>query len=538
VKSNVMSASIQPVRDFAEINESPNSSRGNLLRSAPAVVLFAIVIADAMRSADTDLWGHIFFGNIVLRHHQLLFHAPFSYACPPGPSSWIVHDWLFKCLLAKIYAWSGTIGLKLVTFTLAAAVVILLSFGGAETGASLKIQTIVMLLAAMALLPQMQIRPVLATYVLFAALMVLLEIETYTGRAPLWISVPILFVWVNLHGGYFVGLVAMGLFTVIRGVQDLAQSRGPRGAVRLTALSSAGLLVTLLNPYGLQDWLSIVSYLRNPFTLRYISEFRPFLVTLSNLQRAHSELFPFICALLLMTATIIVFLLTPRSDDLALFAIAVVMSISALYAVRNTALAVIACSVPLCRHADLLLYRRLRSARDAAGALPAPVWRILQIGIAAGALLIAIRTGLLSKALPAVEAKPVGALAFMQEHQMKGNVLSEFGWADYLLFHDSAHFRIFIESIFEAYYPPRLQDDYAAFYYAGPGGAAVLDEYPNDFVLMPTGSPASLMTAKQPGWRLIYRDPVASLFARADSAAARLSNVPYLAGSAPPSVFP
>src|SRR5690242_13873633 len=57
-------------------------SRRSLLLCLPAVVLFAIVVADAMRSADTDLWGHIHFGNIVLREHQLFFHAPSSYACP------------------------------------------------------------------------------------------------------------------------------------------------------------------------------------------------------------------------------------------------------------------------------------------------------------------------------------------------------------------------------------------------------------------------------------------------------------------------
>jgi hypothetical protein len=63
----------------------PPSHSRSLLRSAPAVVLFAIVLADTMRSADTDLWGYLHFGNIVLTRHQLFFHAPSSYACPPGP---------------------------------------------------------------------------------------------------------------------------------------------------------------------------------------------------------------------------------------------------------------------------------------------------------------------------------------------------------------------------------------------------------------------------------------------------------------------
>jgi hypothetical protein len=154
------------------------------------------------------------------------------------------------------------------------------------------------------------------------------------------------------------------------------------------------------------------------------------------------------------------------------------------------------------------------------------------------AVALAIRTGLLSKKLPAVEAKPVGALTFMQRHDLHGNVLCEFGWADYLIFHDAARAKIFMESIFEAYYPPHLQSDFAAVYYGEPGGARVLDAYPNDFVLMPTGSPAYSLMMAQAGWRLIYRDPVSALFARAGSPATKLAGVPNLVATAPPSVFP
>jgi hypothetical protein len=42
----------------------------------------------------------------------------------------------------------------------------------------------------------------------------------------------------------------------------------------------------------------------------------------------------------------------------------------------------------------------------------------------------------------------------------------------------------------------------------------------------------------QAGWRLIYRDPVSTLFGRADSPATRIAGVPELVRSAPPSVFP
>ena len=181
---------------------------------------------------------------------------------------------------------------------------------------------------------------------------------------------------------------------------------------------------------------------------------------------------------------------------------------------------------------------RLRPDRTVAAERSVRIWHVLHALLAIVAVGIALRTGLLSKALPAVEAKPVGALAFMQDHGLHGNVLCEYGWASYLIWHDAPRSRVFIESLFETYYPHAVQDDYAALNYAEAGGARVLDAYPNDFVLMPTGLAAYRLMMAQAGWRLIYRDPVSALFARAGSPATQLAGVPDLARTAPPSVFP
>lgn len=508
----------------------------SLLRRAPALVLLAIAIADAMRSADTDLWGHIFFGRLILGQHQLWFHAPYSYACPPGPRNWPNLEWLGSVVLAIVYDTAGVIGLKLGKFVCVAWLIVFVAAGEAESGASLGVQAVVLLLTAMALLPQMQFRPVLGTYVLFAALVAMLARESYGRRAPLWLTVPMLALWVNLHGGFFVGLAALGLYALVRGAQDMFAGKGIAQGVRLAALTSAAALATLLNPYGLHDWLTVASYLHNAFTLHYISEFRPLLAVIADRYRHGAPLFPFVCALTIMAGLFVTFALAPRADDLALFAVAALMTASALYAARNTALAVIAAAVPLCRHTALLAERR---GAHVGGPMPrARPYPRLQVALAAAAALFALRTGLLSRRLPAIEDKPAGAVAFMHEHGLHGNLLCEFGWADYLLWHDAARSRIFIESLFEAYYPHALQRDYAEFYYARPGAARVLDAYANDFVLMPAGSPAAGLTAAQKGWRLIYRDPVAALFARAKSPAARLAGIPAINETRPPSVFP
>lgn len=527
----------------------------SLLRAAPTVVLFTIAIADGMRSADTDLWGHIFFGRIVLAHHELWFHAPFSYACPPGPTNWIMHDWLGNLLMALIYDGAGIIGLKFAKLACVAAVMMLLSRAMAMRRASLPLQAIVLLVAALALAPFMQYRTYLADDVMLAALMAMLSRETYAPDVPdirerdqaaprigakLWLAVPMFALWANLHGGFFVGLIIFGLYAAVRGAQDLAAGKGVATAVRLGAISSAAVLATLLNPYGLRDWIVIVGVLRNPFTLHHISEFRPLLVVLADFHSHGRPIFPFVCAIAIMAGLVVTFALSPRADDLALFAIGILMSATALYAVRNTALAVITAAIPLCRHLDLVIGRLSPPPTETSHAHePEPRMKVTwQIAVAVAALAIALRTGLISKRMPAIDLKPVGAVAFMRAHDLHGNILCQFGWGDYLLWHDAPRSKVFIESIFEAYYPHAVQHDYATVNYAKPGAARVLNEYPNDFVLMPTSSPAYTMMTKQAGWRLIYRDPVAALFARGGSRAARIPGVPIIHAAAPASFFP
>src|ERR1700676_2646828 len=130
MKGNGTRASADPTGHIAGIgipaslagaSEVPGPVRCSLLRSAPALVLFAIAIADVVRGADTDLWSHIYFGRIVLFQHQFLFRAPSSYACPAGPRNWPNLEWLGGVVLTLVYAAAGVVGLKLAKFASVAA---------------------------------------------------------------------------------------------------------------------------------------------------------------------------------------------------------------------------------------------------------------------------------------------------------------------------------------------------------------------------------------------------------------------------------
>jgi hypothetical protein len=64
--------------------------------------------------------------------------------------------------------------------------------------------------------------------------------------------------------------------------------------------------------------------------------------------------------------------------------------------------------------------------------------------------------------------------------------------------------------------------DYLDFFFVRPRAAAVLGDYPHDFVLLRVASPGYGFMMAQPGWQVVYRDKVAALFTRANSPAALL----------------
>jgi hypothetical protein len=154
------------------------------------------------------------------------------------------------------------------------------------------------------------------------------------------------------------------------------------------------------------------------------------------------------------------------------------------------------------------------------------------------ALVLAQHAGLLSGTLRAGVPCPAGAVDFMDAHGLGGNVLGEYSWGGYLIWHAPAGSRVFIDSRFEMVYPPRVQRDYLDFLRGGTDADRVLGAYPTEYVLMPTESAAARFMAAQPRWRLLYRDPVAALFARANSPAAHIAGAPQLRDQAPPSLFP
>jgi hypothetical protein len=523
---------VAPRKNGALVAESPS-----MLWHAPALLFFAIGLADTAQFADPDLWGHLAFGAAMLRQKAILAHDLYSYSVSGAP--YLDHEWLAQVIMAFAYGALGIAGLKILKLACTAATLILLATAEAETGATLGIQFVVLITAALALIPQMLFRPQIFTFLCLAAFIAILARDNYRRSAPIWLAVPIMALWVNLHGGFIIGLAVIGVYGFVAGVQDLADGRGPWRGFRFGAVAIATFAATFATPSGFGAWRAVFGTFSRRAVLSVNQEWEPLITYVrAGWNIPHSgEFFPLLVTLVL-GAFVISVVLSPRGGDLPLLAVAALLGITPFVSVRNLALAMIAAVVPLARHVDLVR-GKLRGCRETDLTRPA-VWRLNRVSSVIIVLLsvgLAAHAGLISKTLQDGDPYPAGAVAFMKQHELLGNILGDFDWGEYLIFHEAPESKVFIDGRYQTIYPERVVNEYFAFVSGGDDAVRVLERYPHDLVLIRPDSRAYALMMARKDWKIVYSDSVCVLFARVNSPAARIPGVP-IAGKAQANFFP
>ncbi len=496
----------------------PSHGRGlRALRNlAPELITLMIASAAAIRTSDPDLWGHVRFGQVMLNRRHLVLYDPYSYSALGH--LWRNHEWLTEIVMALFYNHLGGTGLKLWKLACSGATLGLLVLAMAETGAARRLQLVILIITAVAITPFIQFRPQLFSFVLFTALIALLARRTYREATPLWMVIPLMALWANLHGGFIVGIAALWIYAAVVCCRNAIAARQMGGAGRLVMLAAAGTLATVLTPYGGGLWIAVGHALSNPLTRAIIDDWKtPFAFIRSGGKTNYLYAFFCLYAWGLVGLLGIALYLTPSLDDLPLVAVAAIMSVGSFIAVRNLAFAALACSVPVAHHLAL-------SERGGQPRIDGVVLSLrMRWGITAIALMVALfRGGLASGLIPVDESYPSGPVQFMKANGLHGNVLCNFGWGEYLIWHLAPQSRVFIDGRYDTVYPSKVIQDYVKVHFGIPGAKRVLKSYPHDFILFPAQSVPSLSLKASPDWKLVYKDNAAALFARRNSAAARL----------------
>jgi len=506
----------------------------SLFRYSPGLILICIAIADSIRLPDPDLWGNVRFGQEFLSQHSLVLHDTYTYTEAGHP--WTGHEWLAEVLLAAAFNHAGVFGLILLKLACSAVVILVLAAALAETGSSTLVQFAVLIGAAVVVKPQLQFRPQSFEFAVLAILMYLLTRDAYRRAGPLWLAIPLLALWANLHGGFFIGVAALGAYTAVSGLQDIMAGRGYGRAIRLAAITGAATLATLATPYGFTTWTTVAHALRNPYTRIVIVEWQPLAsAALEHWQQHRLLISNYDIGIAMIALTGISWALTVEATDLPLFAIAVVMAIAAFISNRNLPIAMIALAVPLARHFPLA-WQKIASAKKSTEPRRRSVW-INQAVLVVLSIIIFVQGGFFSRSLEAADPYPASACEFMKQHQLQGKILSTFQWGMYMIWNMPSGSRLFIDGRYDTLFPLEIIYKFALFNFNLPGGDAILKEFPPDFVLIKPDSRSRELMDTRADWKLIYQDASAMLYVKQDSPAAKIPGAP-ITGVALPGRFP
>lgn len=462
--------------------------------------------------ADFDLWGYMAFGKEFWNTPGFPYTDPFSYL--PTRDVWIYHEWLTGVILYPVYNTFGGPGLQILKYLTIGGMTYCIYKGALLRNASPCLALVFLLLwspfIAFGFSP---IRAQAFTYLFFAMTLLLLEWCRLRDRyRPLFLFIPMMLVWANLHGGFLSGLAMPFVYW---GSAIIGRRKAwPYGAIAL----AAG-MVTLINPYGLAYWQELIDA---------VSMARPTIVewqsTLSMLQggeyQGHAQLF---LALALLTAALLAANRTLRDPALPVLLLTGYMATSH---VRHFVFFALAFGLYVPSLLDAFV---TTASKDAAMVRRwrwlAVIWLLIPpIAFMDCAWNLTSRLRQTPPfALTAVAKTdpqdqrllyPVGAVAFIKDKKLYGNILPNFAWGEYLLWELAPECRIGIDGRYETVFPPAITAAYFDFLYVRPNGVLFLDKWPHDMLLFATSDDVYYMAKDYPDWVEVYADLQSRLFAR------------------------
>jgi hypothetical protein len=515
-----------------------NAPAGGFARRFAGYAFVAAVVAFAWlrfsdNTVDNDLWGHVLYGERNLAAGAIERTDSLSWTAAGQP--WINHEALAEITFGLVHRQFGGTGLWVLMLVMAAGTVAWATAAGAGREAPSRWAALALLGASVNFIAiGYAVRPQLFTMLALVAL--LFSLRRFLAGRLAWGSAlpPIFAAWVNFHGGYLAGLIIL----LVAGVAEAAALFFPAltrrlnfapppwrpGWVRIAAILLVSLLALALNPWGLGllQWTIQTVLLPRP----QITEWHALGLTAANA--------PFYVVLAISAISWLVSRRPRRLWEAAVLGLLAVMAIAhqrhaPLFGLANLMLTpphlADAADQLLPRVPSLLALARRRAVQWAAGSA---------LGVAAAVCLIASvappRQHCGTLAVPR-DDYPVSAIAFMRDHELTGNTVTFFDWGQEVLW-ELPDNPVSFDGRLDTVYPAAVMDAHWKLY-SGRGLDPALELNRASLALLPTGS-GGVELLRGAGWRLAYRDPLATVMTGPDASFPRLAGLrlPVLAGPA------
>ncbi|MBL8055766.1 MAG: hypothetical protein JNK29_03665 [Anaerolineales bacterium] len=508
-----------------------------LPRLVTALTFLAIFAMAARVSVDTDTWWHLRTGQWIMTHGAIPQTDPFSFTRQGVP--WRIPGWLAQAPLYVLFERFGYGGLNLVT-----AGLVTLTFAlvyPACTGHPL-LRAFTLVLAAAASGIYWSARPQIVSLVLAAAFALILYQYRWRRVNRLWLLPPLMAVWANVHGGFAIGFILIGLTLAGQVLAALGAWRRYRpreeapGAplfidftptaaadlpnrqsfLWLSAILAACVLAVALNPAGAE----MLTY---PFKTVGIGALRDFIQEWQSPNFHNVETQPFLWLLL---ATFVAVAFSGRRPDATDVVLVLGLAYLGFLAGRNMPLLAVVAPPLLTRHADALVAvvrQRLRPvpapdgppAGEAppAADFPALNWLLLLVLAGGAALKVAAVLPAEVNERELARFTPLAAARFIQQTHPPGPLFNSYNFGAYLTWALYPDYPVYVDGRTDLYDDAFLRE-YLDVALGRPGYAAAFDRAGIRLVLIEADSLLADRLRENLDWHELYRDEVAVVFGR------------------------
>ena len=222
------------------------------------VLWFKAIYPAASGIADADFFWHIAYGRWIVEHLSLPGGDFFSWTFAGEP--YVLTQWAGEAIMGLAYNAAELDGTKMLSVALAAVTI-----GFAWLAAKRFLHTSMALgIAILCNLVQIvtPMRPQLFSFALLAIAAWMVTSFMATRRVRFLAAYPLMMaLWVNLHGGFIIGLVLIGMTAFGMTTESWMQKRlreDRRTLIEVWGITGAATLATVLNPYGVKAILTVL----------------------------------------------------------------------------------------------------------------------------------------------------------------------------------------------------------------------------------------------------------------------------------------
>jgi hypothetical protein len=474
------------------------------------ILLLVLFILTTREVTDPDFWWHLRAGQYIFETRSIPHTDIFSFTFTGR--EWVTHEWLSEVVIYAIFKWAGWGGL-VIGFALVVTTAFGISYYSCEKhGAQPFVSWGAVVLGAISTAPVWGVRPQMFSLLLTSVYLLILTscMRGKAGRA-LWILPPLMLLWVNLHGGYVLGLVliTIALFGI---ALDGLLEKTPRAEVlrRIAPLAFvllACLVVVPLNPNGVRLFTYPFETLSSPVMQEHIEEwFSP---------NFHQTRFLPLAVLMFATFTMLALSIKRvRASEL-------LMLCATAYAVlrsgRHLPIFAFAAVPLLAEHASLWIKshgfapglfapEKLVSKRQA-------TLRFAVLIIALGLSMVNVKKVVARQSQTEAREFPVRAVEFIRAQNLPDPIFNWYDWGGYMIWKLYPERRVYIDGRADVYGDAFIEE----FLRASKGQGdwrETLARHQIRTVIVKPDSPLASLLLKEEGWSKVFEDDQAIVLIR------------------------